>query len=50
MSKNELEKIYLDWANNFLTVERFAEHYGIDVKGANMLISSLRLLFGDSKK
>jgi len=22
-------KMYLDYANNFLTVEKFAEHYGI---------------------
>lgn len=43
--KRELEKIYLDWVNNFLTVEKFASYYGIDEKGARFLIASLRLLF-----
>ena len=25
-----LLKIYLNWFNNFLTLERYAEYYGID--------------------
>ena len=33
-----LQNIYLDWANNFLTVERFAEVYGINTFQAAALI------------
>ena len=29
-TEETLVKIYLDWVNNFLTVERYAEYYGID--------------------
>jgi len=28
-TEETLVKIYLDWVNNFLTVERYAEYYGI---------------------
>jgi hypothetical protein len=30
--------IYLDWFNNFLTVERFADHYDMTVEQAKALI------------
>lgn len=46
--KEELEALYLDWVNNFLTVERFAEYYGYDIKSAQKLITALRVIF-DSK-
>ena len=29
-TEETLVKIYLDWVNNFLSVGRFAEYYGID--------------------
>jgi hypothetical protein len=28
--KTITEEMYLDWVNNFLTIERFCEHYGIE--------------------
>jgi hypothetical protein len=31
-------EIYLDFVNNFLTVEKFAEHYGMTEKEAQALI------------
>jgi len=37
-----LQVIYLDWWNNFLTVDRFAEHYGITPDAASELIDSGR--------
>ena len=40
----ELEKMYLDYVNNFLTVERFAEYYSISVKEANDIINLGRIL------
>lgn len=27
--KETLQEAYLDWVNNFLTDEKFAEHYGL---------------------
>lgn len=32
------EKIYLEYLNSFLTIERFAEHYGISTDNAEKLI------------
>ena len=36
--KNKIETLYLDWFNNFLTVERFAEYYGMPVSKAYRVI------------
>ena len=38
----KLQEIYLDWANNFLTVECFARHYMIPEKDAKQLIDICR--------
>ena len=40
----ELENMYLDYFNNFLTVGRFAEYYGISVKEANEIINLGRII------
>tara|TARA_R100000353_G_scaffold126445_1_gene89779 strand:+ start:306 stop:443 length:138 start_codon:yes stop_codon:yes gene_type:complete len=40
----ELEKMYLDYVNNFLTVPRFAEYYGITVTEANEIINLGRII------
>ena len=29
LTADQKEKMYLDYFNNYLTVEKFAEHYGI---------------------
>lgn len=36
--------MYLDWFNNFLTVGRFAEYYGIGEHQANSIITQGREL------
>lgn len=33
-----MEKFYLDYLNNFLTVQAFADHYGVSVEFANKVI------------
>jgi hypothetical protein len=38
--KKTNEEMYLDWVNNFLTVERFAEYYSMTVVQATSLIES----------
>ena len=44
VSKNQLywEKVYLDYVNNFLSVERFAEHWNISDYQAYKLINRFR--------
>lgn len=36
------EKMFLDYFNNFLTIEQFAEHYGISVNLATAIIEDQR--------
>ena len=42
--KNKLREMYLNWANNFLSVPKFAEHHGISVDKAQKVINLGRLL------
>lgn len=39
MSLDKFTEMYLDWFNNFLTVERFAEYYEINVEQAQQIIN-----------
>lgn len=41
-SKETCEEMYLDYFNNFLTVERFAEHYEIRKQTAEYIIRAGR--------
>jgi len=43
MNKQIIE-FYLDWVNNYLTVETMAEHHGLDVDDAKALISMGRYM------
>ena len=36
--RDYLADLYLDWINNFLTIERFAEYYGLDEDDARDLL------------
>lgn len=40
--KESAEKIYLEYLNSFLTIERFAEHYGISTGNAEKLIRACK--------
>ena len=35
----QLQDFYLDWVNNYLTVDKMAEHNGLTVKDAAILIN-----------
>ena len=37
--RDYLADVYLDWVNNFLTLERFAEYYGLDEDDAKQLLA-----------
>jgi hypothetical protein len=42
--KKKLMDLYLDWVNNFLTVERFAEYYELSLERAHRVINLGRTL------
>lgn len=44
MSLDNFVSMYLDWVNNFLTVEAFAEHYSITEESAQKIIDCGRLV------
>lgn len=39
------QEMYLDWVNNFLTVERFAQYHGISIDKANLIIEEGRTAY-----
>lgn len=38
----DLQTIYLDWTNNFLTMEKFAEHYSMTLPQAHATLMAGR--------
>lgn len=44
MALNTFCEMYLDYVNNFITVEAFACHYGISVDIANKIIEAGHLI------
>lgn len=36
--RDTLADLYLDWVNNFLTIEKFSEYYGLDENDAKDLL------------
>ena len=43
--RDELVKTYLDYINNYLTVEKYAEHNGLHVDQAEKLLALSRQVF-----
>ena len=41
--KKQLQEFYLDWVNNYLTMEKMAEHYGLTSEAVETLIDLGRL-------
>lgn len=40
----EIIEIYLDWVNNFISLNKFADHYGLDEIDAHYVIDLGRTL------
>jgi hypothetical protein len=40
--KQRVEDLYIDYFNHFLTVDRFAEYYGLSVRQATRIIHTGR--------
>lgn len=47
IKREDLEKEWLDWVNNYLTIETFAEHRGLTVKEAEKLLEVALSCFGN---
>jgi endo-alpha-1,4-polygalactosaminidase (GH114 family) len=45
MTRESFNKVYLDWVNNYLTIEKFAEHYGLHINEAENLINLSKTIF-----
>lgn len=45
ITREQLSAEYLEWVNNYLTIEIFAEHRGLTVAEAKMLIALVTLCF-----
>lgn len=43
--RNQLVEMYLDYLNNFLTVERFAEYHGLSMVHGLTLVNLAREVF-----
>lgn len=39
INRDSLITLYLSWVNDYLTIEKFAEHHGLTVSEAALLIS-----------
>lgn len=48
LTKGQIVDLYLDYTNNFLTVSRFAEHYGLHDWQANKVINLGRKFLTES--
>lgn len=44
-SRESLIEIYLDWFNNYLSVETYADHNGLEVDQASALITLARSVY-----
>ena len=44
LNNNEIETMYLDYFNNYLTIDKFAEHYQISWFSAKSVIDKGRLI------
>jgi hypothetical protein len=50
MITNKFQEMYLDWVNNFLTIEVFANYYHLTAKQAQFVINSGRQYHEESLK
>lgn len=46
-NKPVLDEIFLDYVNNYLTVEKWSEHYGISAKNGRELLIALQAIYDD---
>jgi hypothetical protein len=42
MTREQLNEVYLDWFNNYITIECYADHNGLHIDEAHSLINLAR--------
>lgn len=47
-ARNYLEELYLDWINNYITIDKFAEHNGITHEQATKLIVLMQSIYNSN--
>lgn len=50
MDKQKMIDMYLDWVNNFLTLQRFADYYDLTPSKAQQIINEGRILHEENCK
>lgn len=45
MNRKQLELVYLEWFNNYLTIETYADHHGLHINEALSLIELARAVY-----
>ena len=45
MNRDQLIDVYMDWLNDYLTIEVYADHHSLSVNEANTLIELARSVF-----
>lgn len=48
VTREQLFSEYTDWVNNYLTVEKFAEHRGLRVQEAFLLLTLAEICFKEN--
>lgn len=48
--KEPVIDFYLDWVNNYITIEKMASDYGISARAASDLVSIGKAFFEDQQK
>lgn len=46
LTREQLEAVYMDWRNNYISVATFADHYGLYPEEARVLIDLCRVVAG----
>ena len=44
LDNNEIEAMYLDYFNNYLTIDKFAEHNELNLQSAKSIITEGKLI------
>lgn len=45
INRESLAALYLEWVNDYLTIEKFAEHHGLTYEEASLLIDVAQSCF-----
>lgn len=47
MQREQLKNVYLDWVNNYVSIDTFSDHYGLHKHEAETLIELARCIYNN---